>query len=352
MAEGEVNARIVYWGIAGAGTTANLRTIHSKLRPDHRGPLEEVPTRIDPSVCYERLLIELGKIAGQRTRIQITTVPGSPEHVATRKQLIDRIDGVVLVLDGRPECIDANLACFDELRRALAAYGRRLEDLPLVVQYNKRDLSDPFVLEELHRKLELPHAAVFEAVATKGAGVLQTLTTISKRVVRALRDPGRASAPAVVPEPAAPAPLEAPQAAAAPMERAQPVSDLPEIEPPQEAPPRTPVAAPALAPHEPVLEVDPPELAAPAPLPDSDQVAARAQSMLDTGWDEIAEAEQVADDADAWCLTGVGDAELTGPRSLSLPVRAVDGLGKEVRFRLNVSLESFDDDPDPGLSND
>ena len=143
MADAEVNARIVYWGIDGAGTTANLRAIHAKLRPDHRGPLEEIPTRLDPSVCYERLLIELGQIAGKRTRIQITTVPGATDHAATRKQLIDRIDGIVLVLDARPECIDANLACFEELRRAVGAYGRRLEDLPLVVQYNKRDLSDP-----------------------------------------------------------------------------------------------------------------------------------------------------------------------------------------------------------------
>lgn len=199
MTTAEVNARIVYWGIEDAGKTANLQAIHARLRPDHRGPLEEIPTRLDPSVCHERLMIELGQIAGQRTQIEIIAVPGSADHAITRKQLLDQVDGIVFVVDARRECIDQNLASFEELRQGLAAYGRRLETLPLVVQYNKRDLSDPYVLEELHRKLELRHAAVFEATATEGSGVLQTLTTISKRVVRALRDPARADAPPTTP---------------------------------------------------------------------------------------------------------------------------------------------------------
>src|SRR5690606_19974116 len=178
-----VDARIVYWGIEGAGTSTNLRWIHAKLRPDHRGRLEHVPTRLDPTVSYERLPIELGEIAGVRTRIQIVAVPGGPEHAPTRKALLDRVDGLVFVVDARRACIDANVAALEELRSALAAYGRSLEEVPLVVQYNKQDLSDAFVLEELHRKLDVRGAAVFEAVATEGVGVLQTLTTISKRVV-------------------------------------------------------------------------------------------------------------------------------------------------------------------------
>lgn len=356
MAEAEVNARIVYWGIDGAGTTANLKAIHAKLRPDHRGPLEEIPTRLDPSVCYERLLIELGQIAGQRTRIQITTVPGAPDHAATRKQLIDRIDGVVLVLDARPECIDANLACFEELRRALSAYGRRLDNLPLVVQYNKRDLSDPFVLEELHRKLELPHAAVFEAIATEGTGVLQTLTTISKRVVRALRDPerqtGHAEPPAPTPEaivaPAVPAPSATDPVASAPVGFDPPMEAPSALHPPVEEAIAVEAQAHPIG-DEPVLEIDPPMASEDVGLPDSEQVAARAQSMLDASWDEIADAEAIADDDETWCLTSLGEAELTGPRSLSLPVHAVDGGGREFRFRLNLSLESMDEDPDTGI---
>jgi hypothetical protein len=184
----QVNARIVFWGIAGAGVSSNLRVIHQKLRADHRGELKSLPTRLDPSTHYEVLPIELGQVNGLRTQLQVLALPGGPEHAPTRKQLLDQVDGIVFVVDSRPSQVEANLESLVELREALEAYGRELDELPVVVQYNKRDESDPYVIEELHRQLDLPHAAVFEAVSTSGKGVLQTLTTISKRVVRVLRD--------------------------------------------------------------------------------------------------------------------------------------------------------------------
>jgi hypothetical protein len=186
--DAQVNARIVYWGVEGAGKTANLHAAFAKLRPDHRGELRVVPTRLDPSVSYEVLPIELGEIAGVRTQIDLIAVPGPAEQAPTRKQLLDQVDGVVFVVDSQPERVDANIASFEELRRALRAYGRQIEDLPVVVQYNKRDLADPYALEDLHRKLDVKGAVVFESVATDGTGVLQTLSTISKRVIRTLRD--------------------------------------------------------------------------------------------------------------------------------------------------------------------
>ena len=84
----EVKARIVYWGVEGSGKSTNAQVIHSKLRPDHRGELRTVPTRLDPTVSYDTLPIELGQIGDVRTRIQILTVPGAPEHEPTRKQLL------------------------------------------------------------------------------------------------------------------------------------------------------------------------------------------------------------------------------------------------------------------------
>jgi len=139
-------------------------------------------------VTFTTLPIELGEVSGVRTRLQIVAVPGEPEHAPTRKQLLDRTDGVVLVLDARREKLPENLASFEELKSALAAYGRRIDEMPLVVQYNKRDAADPYALEDLHRKLALRGVAAFEAVAKDGTGVLQTLTTISKRVIRSLRE--------------------------------------------------------------------------------------------------------------------------------------------------------------------
>jgi len=208
--DSHVNARIVYWGVEGAGKTANLHAAYAKLRPDHRGELRTVPTRLDPSVSYEVLPIGLGDIAGVRTQIELVAVPGPAEQAPTRKQLLDQVDGVVFVVDSQPERVDANIASFEELRRALRAYGRQIEDLPVVVQYNKRDLADPYALEDLHRKLDVKGAVVFEAIATDGTGVLQTLSTISKRVIRTLRESGAGAAGA----PDAPA-ASAPQTARA-----------------------------------------------------------------------------------------------------------------------------------------
>jgi signal recognition particle receptor subunit beta len=202
--DAQVNARIVYWGIEGAGKTANLHAAYAKLRPDHRGELRVAPTRLDPGVSYEVLPIELGDIAGVRTQIELIAVPGAPEQAPTRKQLLDQVDGVVLVVDSQRERVDANIASFEELRQALRAYGRQMEHVPLVVQYNKRDLADPYAMEDLHRKLDVKGAVVFEAVATDGSGVLQTLSTISKRVIRTLRESGAGAAVA----PSAPAPRQ------------------------------------------------------------------------------------------------------------------------------------------------
>ena len=154
----QVNARIVYWGVLGAGVSSNLHVIHQKLRADHRGELRTVPTRLDPTTAYEVLPIELGQVNGLRTQLQVVGVPGGPEHAPTRKQLLDQVDGIVFVVDSRPDRQDANLGALAELRSALGAYGRELEELPIVLQYNKRDASDPYVIEEMHRRLDLPHA--------------------------------------------------------------------------------------------------------------------------------------------------------------------------------------------------
>jgi len=344
---GEVNARILYWGAPGAGKSTNLQAIHARLRPDHRGPLEEVPTRVDPSVSYERLGIELGQIAGQRTRIQIVAVPGAPEHAVTRKQLLDRVDGVVFVVDSTPARIDDNLASFDELRTALHAYGRRLEDLPLVVQYNKRDGADPFVLEELHRKLEVGNAAVFEAVASGGTGVLQTLTTISKRVVRTLREPRHSASESVPPTPD---PMD-PAAAEPPAQREGPTG----AETGRGATPNDPLAPPLARsgragadPFSPDLDaptsVSDPDLETGADVeaPESDSLTARAQSMLDASWSEMDRDEVGESGETAWMLTDVGSAAITGPRSLSLPLVLCDSGGRELRFELKLSLEALD----------
>lgn len=229
--KGEVNARIVYWGVDGGGKTTSVETIHAKLRPDHRGELKRIPTRLDPTVRYDSLPITLGNVQGVRTQLQIIAVPGGPEHAHTRKQLLDRADGIVIVVDAEPKRAGANVESVKELREALAAYGRSLDEIPFVVQYNKCDLCDPYAIEGLHRKLAFGSATVFETVAREGKGVLQVLSTISKSVIRALREAEAAGAVA---------PVRAPAAARASAHVARPVASVaPAV---HAAPARRPVA--------------------------------------------------------------------------------------------------------------
>jgi signal recognition particle receptor subunit beta len=305
---GEVDARVVYWGIEGCGKTTNLEAVHARLRPDHRSAIRHEPTRFDPTASYEVLPIELGEIAGIRTRLQIVSAPSGDEHAPTRKQLLDEVDGVVLVLDSQPERRDENLASYEELRRALSAYGRSLDAIPLVVQYNKRDLGDPYAIESLHRKLDLGSAPVFEAVATEGTGVLQTLSTISKRVIRSLRDRGPApdSAPPPVREPAPPVRAPAPPAPepALPMERA-------------------------------ILEEE--------SRPEFAEVAAEVEATLEApSWEPLLdepEPVRIAEPGLELRIVSVGEVERTGERSLRLPLVLQDEAGRTVELAIRLELD-------------
>jgi len=181
----DAKARILLWGISGSGKTTTLQMIHSKLQTNLRGELRREPTRLDPTIHYETLSINLGQIAGRESQIELVAVPGAPDQQMTRKQLLDGVEGLILVLDASPERIEANEEALTELRDSLDDYGRNLDEIPVVLQYNKRDIADPFQIEDFHRHTKLTQSAVFETIATSGHGVMATLTTISKHVVRA-----------------------------------------------------------------------------------------------------------------------------------------------------------------------
>jgi mutual gliding-motility protein MglA len=314
----EVNARIVYWGAPDVGKRTNLRVIHAKLRPDHRGELRELPTRLDPTVTYSMLPIELGEVGGVRTRIQVLTVPSGPEQAPTRKQLLDRVDGVVFVADARRERLAENLASFEELRSALSAYGRSPERVPLVIQYNKRDLSDPFALEELHRKLALRGVAAFEAVAQEGTAVLQTLTTISKRVIRHRREETeREEAAAAQPSP----------------------------------PPGTTGFLARMVQPEPEPEAEPSGLAPELLASAGDDLAAttaEAESLFAPSFRAATQHAAAEDDTPLapdrlLRVEGLGVPSLAGPTSVRLPVRVRDAKGHTREVTLRIRIEAIED---------
>lgn len=315
-----VDARIVFWGIRGAGVTTNLRVIHEKLRADHRGELQSVPTRIDPTTSYDLLPIEVGKVQGRSMQLQVVAVPGGAEHAPTRKQLLDRIDGLVFVADSRPERVEANLESAAELRAALEAYGCSLDELPVVVQYNRRDESNSYAIEELHRKLAIPGAAVFEAVASEGLGVLQTLTTISKRVVRVLRESQLAPELRNDAGPSAQDPIE--------MAPAPKVAPLPaDIEVMERA-----ILGEA--------EADDPALG--EATRDAQHTVDTTQQALDRPWDSVAREIENADDTRLgpdFEIVSVGEATVVSPHSLEVPVVLGNSKGKTTGLRLRVALD-------------
>lgn len=317
----EVNARIVYWGVQGAGKRSSLANVGTKLRPDHRGTMREVPTRFDPSVTYTVLPIELGEIAGLRTRIEMVAVPGEPEHAPTRKQLLDQVDGIVFVADSQPERIEENVASFEELRKALADYARPLEDVPLVIQYNKRDLADPYAIEELHRRLAAGNAAAFEAVATEGTGLLQTLSTISKKVIRELREQslGTRGAP--------PAPKAAPDAE-------------PALRP-------TRVEAPAFAPAERIEEAILAEDSHPELEAIEAEVGSAGDLLDDQPWHHAPDELDVAPGARIGAdlsIVSVGEATRADERSVRVPIVLGDGEGETSTLLLTIRLDPIADE--------
>jgi signal recognition particle receptor subunit beta len=332
----QVTARIIYWGIEGSGKTSSLQTIHAKLKPNKRGDLRQLPTRLDPTVTYDELPIELGNLNGVRTQLRVIAVPGAPALSHTRKQLLDRVDGIVLVLDSRTDRLDANLASVRELRESLDAYGQALDTLPLVVQYNKRDLGDPFTIEEMHRQLGLANAAVFETVATVGTGILQALTTISKKVIRTMRDRNLEPEPVKTPQP-----HEASQANEEPQQMpaealSEPIQDL------------EPVAAPS-----PVS--DPTSVMEAAILAEGEAEAGvsatieQAQLALDRPWSEVAAEAKRGPGARIGGdlrIVSVGTATRTGDRAVQVPLVLGNDEGETVTLALSIQLDPLLDDED------
>ena len=315
-----VNARIIYWGIDGAGKRTSLSQVSRKLRADHRGEMREIPTRIDPTVSYTVLPIELGDIGGVRTCIDIISAPGDPLQAPTRKQLLDRADGVVFVVDSRRECIEANLASLEELRKALGAYACDLDEIPFIVQYNKRDLSDPYVIDELHRRLNLGSTTVFESVATEATGILQTLSTISKKVIRSLRGQSLS------------------------MDLATPAADAPpartSFEP--EAPLSPLETAPTALMEEAVLaEAYHPESAAIA----SEVRAAEAVLSQPTRAANDPMSTAGARIGDDLSIVSVGEASRADDRTVRVPIVLGDGEGETSTVVLSIRLDPLMEDP-------
>lgn len=179
----ELNLKIVYYGPALSGKTTNLEQIYERVDPKRRGELVSLKTHEDRTLYFDFLQLELGKISGLTPKIHLYTVPGQTYYESSRKLVLRGADGVVFVADSAVDRLRYNLESWQDMKNHLAELNMSLSDLPLVVQFNKRDLPNAMLTSSLQNLLYINGSPTFEAVALQGQGVFDTLKAIINKVV-------------------------------------------------------------------------------------------------------------------------------------------------------------------------
>jgi signal recognition particle receptor subunit beta len=198
----QMAAKIVYYGPGLCGKTTNLHHIYTKTSPQSRGEMVSLETETDRTLFFDLLPIDVGVIGGFKTRLQLYTVPGQVFYNTTRKLVLKGVDGIVFVADSQAAMLDACVDSLKNLRENLAEIGLDLDEIPVVLQFNKRDLPNVAPVEDMLNALDpdrrFEHV---ESVAATGIGVFETLKLISKLTLRQLRrrmtgeDPVKAASP-------------------------------------------------------------------------------------------------------------------------------------------------------------
>ena len=193
----ELTAKIVYYGPGLSGKTTNLQYIYDELPLKSKGRLLTLATETDRTLYFDFLPLEAGSFRGIKTRVQIYTVPGQVFYNTTRRLVLKGVDGVVFVADSQPTMLEANQESVANLRKNLLAHDLRIEEIPMVMQYNKRDLPDVMSVEEMNDKVNTLNVPFYETVASEGIGVEDTLKAISGLVLRSVMEkyaakPGKA----------------------------------------------------------------------------------------------------------------------------------------------------------------
>lgn len=179
----EVNCKIVYYGPGLGGKTTNIQYIYQKTSSQNKGQMITLNTENERTLFFDFLPLDLGEIRGFKTRFHLYTVPGQVFYEASRKLILRGVDGLVFVADSQVERMEANLESYQGLERNLAEQGYDVSKVPMVMQWNKRDLPNIVPVEDLRFQLNKRKFPEFEAVATNGQGVFDTLKMVSKSVL-------------------------------------------------------------------------------------------------------------------------------------------------------------------------
>jgi signal recognition particle receptor subunit beta len=189
-AQREITLKIAYYGVGLGGKTTNLETIHAQSRPEARGKLVTVNTEAERTLFLDFLPLELGTFRGYNVRLHLLSVPGQIAQDSTRRLVLRNVDGVVLVIDSQPDALEGNNYSIRNLDYNLRLHGVDPDRVPLVVQYNKRDLPGVLDVEEIAERLGVPEGVPeLVASAREGWGVFEALKSVVRLSMRQLGDP-------------------------------------------------------------------------------------------------------------------------------------------------------------------
>jgi signal recognition particle receptor subunit beta len=268
----DLTLKVVYYGPGLSGKTTNLQYLHSKFEPGKKGKLLSLSTESDRTLFFDFLPVDLGKIKEFRVRFQLYTVPGQVRYNATRKLVLKGADAIVFVADSQNEMKEHNIESMEDMRENLVSNNIELSTVPMVFQYNKRDLPNIMTVLEIDSDINHAGLPVIEAEAINGKGVEETFQTITKILIKdfanrynvqfekAAREETYLSK-TVVPfqksQPARPEPFEMPEMVR--LETARMLDEIP-IRPQIKTSPVREESGPATAPEERIFEQEVPAL--------------------------------------------------------------------------------------------
>jgi signal recognition particle receptor subunit beta len=183
----EINCKIVYYGPGLGGKTTNLQHIYDRTDAAARGRLVSLATETDRTLFFDFLPLDLGEIRGFKTRFHLYTVPGQVFYDASRKLILRGVDGIIFVADSQESRMEANAESIRNLDKNLKEQGYDIGKIPYVLQFNKRDLPAALPVDEMYRQLNIKGEPTFEAVATTGRGVFDTLKASARQVLTELK---------------------------------------------------------------------------------------------------------------------------------------------------------------------
>jgi len=273
----EINAKLVYYGPGLSGKTTNLEYIYTSVPATHRGKMVSMKTKTERTLFFDFLPLDLGDLGGYRTRFLLYTVPGQVYYNATRKLVLKGVDAVVFVADSKRAKMDENKESLENLRENLREMGLELNQIPWVLQYNKRDLPDAASVEELNRALNPEGVPVVLATASHGEGVFDTFKEVSKLLLKSL---SKNLGPSVLSRPAA-RPDASTRAAGAARAPAAPAPAMPHA--PSAAMPHTPAMPTPATAHAPSVPAMPRPFDASAMRTEESAPPRRAEPAPDAG---------------------------------------------------------------------